>query len=207
MRLNWKSLWILGVVALMLLVGYLLQGLADGGDGAAPDVPASELTPAATTGVDVPNVDPTRRATIVSAILTIESETRTATPTLLGRDLAADEIRGGHTIARHVGKTDADLRERLENEPDISAASTYPDLQTAQRVVQTVLDERRGEIEQWEDRSGSRPNLVLRLDLDEPVGRSIRQGQSRAQECEHAVVVLRWTNDGWYVLTSYPEDR
>lgn len=207
MRLNWKSLWILGVVALMLLVGYLLQGVADGGDGGSPDVPASELTPAATTGVDVPNVDPTRRATIVSAILTIESETRTATPTLLGRDLAADEIRGGHTIARHVGRTDAQLRQRLEDEPDISAASTYPDLQTAQRVVQTVLDERRGEIEQWEDRSGSRPNLVLRLDLDEPVGRSIRQGQSRAQECEHAVVVLRWTNDGWYVLTSYPEDR
>jgi hypothetical protein len=124
------------------------------------------------------------------------------------RDLQLDELRGGHTIERHVGKTDAQLRERLEEEPDISAASTYLDLATAQRVVQAVLDAKRGDIEKWEDRTGSRPNLALRMDMNEKTGRSIKQGGSRAEDCEHAVVVLRWADsNGWYVLTSYPECR
>jgi hypothetical protein len=34
---------------------------------------------------------------------------------------------GGHTLARHVGKTDAELIERLRREPQISSASTYTD--------------------------------------------------------------------------------
>jgi hypothetical protein len=43
------------------------------------------------------------------------------------RDLSVDEDMGGHTLARHVGKTDAELRERLRREPNISTASTYTD--------------------------------------------------------------------------------
>src|SRR5262249_4570432 len=46
-------------------------------------------------------------------------------------DLSGDEAMGGHTLARHIGKTDAELIERLRQEPDISSASTYTDRQTA----------------------------------------------------------------------------
>lgn len=42
-------------------------------------------------------------------------------------DLERDERRGGHTLSRHVGRSDADLRERLSRERQISAASTYTD--------------------------------------------------------------------------------
>jgi hypothetical protein len=35
----------------------------------------------------------------------------------------------------------------------------------------------------------------------------VKQGQSAAKDVDSAVVVLRWAGDGWYVLTSYPEDR
>ena len=38
-------------------------------------------------------------------------------------DLARDEARGGHTLERHVSKSDAELRERLQNE-SISADTT-----------------------------------------------------------------------------------
>jgi hypothetical protein len=44
------------------------------------------------------------------------------TADLPSRDLSADESRGGHTLARHVGMTDAALRARLAREPGISAA-------------------------------------------------------------------------------------
>jgi hypothetical protein len=37
-------------------------------------------------------------------------------------DLGHDEARGGHTLARHVARTDGELRERLARERNISAA-------------------------------------------------------------------------------------
>lgn len=51
------------------------------------------------------------------------------------RDLSLDEAFGGHTLRRHVGRTDEQLRERLKSESNISAASTYTDRATAERVV------------------------------------------------------------------------
>jgi hypothetical protein len=39
------------------------------------------------------------------------------------RDLDLHELLGGHTIEKHVGKTEKWLRERLEKELDIEAAS------------------------------------------------------------------------------------
>jgi hypothetical protein len=204
MRLNWKSSWILGVVVLMLLAAYLLQGLEDGGDS-TPDVPGSELTPATTERVATPAIsigDPTVGARIETVVAGF------GTPQVAdSRDLQADEKRGGHTIARHIGKSDDELRARLKAEPDISAASTWRDYPIAARSIQRVLDAKRSDIEKWEKRSGSRPNLVLRMDLGEVVGRSIEQGESRSVEVRDAVVVLRWDGSGWYVLTSYPEDR
>lgn len=130
-------------------------------------------------------------------------------------DLGPDEVRGGHTLARHVGRSDADLRDRLRREPGISAASTYTDRATAERVVALALARERPRIEHWLGRRGARPNLAL--DYHEtsgrPLGRSLlRRSLSRrdqaAVDCLDAVVVLRWDGrSGFYVLTSYPEVR
>lgn len=124
------------------------------------------------------------------------------------RDLSRDEEAGGHTLRKHAGQTDEQLRERLEREPNIAAASTYTDRDTAERVVGVALAEHREQIECWLSRSGRHPNLVLNYDGDpaRPVGRAWRRGENRAQPCSHAVVVLRWSGDSeYYVLTSYPE--
>jgi Bacterial CdiA-CT RNAse A domain len=58
---------------------------------------------------------------------------------LPGRDLSVDESMGGHTLARHVGKIDAELLQRLRREPQISAASTYTDRTSAESVVGAAL--------------------------------------------------------------------
>jgi hypothetical protein len=128
------------------------------------------------------------------------------------RDLAADERCGGHTLARHVGRTDAELAERLRRQPDIAAASTYPDRQTAEIVVATAIARERARVATWERRSGRRPNLALRFRGEPgtpPIGRSLRRGRPRPEPCTDAVVVLRWDErrDGFCVLTSYPEVR
>jgi hypothetical protein len=47
------------------------------------------------------------------------------TKTVPGGGLAAHEVAGGHTIAKHVGQTEAQLAAKLAAEPNISAASTF----------------------------------------------------------------------------------
>jgi hypothetical protein len=125
-------------------------------------------------------------------------------------DLTAAERLGGHTLARHVGRTDEDLRERLRRQPGISAASTYTDRETAERTIALALQQQRGRVRAWASKRGGHANLALDYDGDPSViiGRSLARGERRVQPCWDAIVVLRWDGDGAYhVLTSYPERR
>lgn len=121
-------------------------------------------------------------------------------------DLRRDESRGGHTIARHVGRTDAQLRARLARE-SISAASTYADLEAAERVVARALAANARRVQRWIDQRGPRSNLAIRYRARDglPTGRLMRRGEEASTEVAGAVVVLRWRDDSHYVLTSYPE--
>ena len=76
-------------------------------------------------------------------------------------DLSIDEAMGGHTLARHVGRTDAQLAERLRIEKQISAASTYTDRAAAERSVGAALADGGTKLSNWQRRVGRRPNLVL----------------------------------------------
>ncbi|HWR13724.1 MAG TPA: RNase A-like domain-containing protein [Terriglobales bacterium] len=124
------------------------------------------------------------------------------------RDLSIDENRGGHTLARHVGKTDEQLRARLRKEPNISAASTYVDRDTAEHVIGSTLSENSGKIERWRARGSRRPNLVLDYTAgDDPIGRVMYRRAQGSVPCERALVVLRAYGDDYFVLTSYPDCR
>jgi Bacterial CdiA-CT RNAse A domain len=123
-------------------------------------------------------------------------------------DLARDEERGGHTLDRHVGRTDDELRERLERERHISAASTWTDRDTAESVVAEALAAESGRIKNWTRRSYPRANLALHYDGGRAIGRSLRRDQDRAVGCTSAVIVLRADGpNSFYVLTAYPEAR
>ena len=54
-------------------------------------------------------------------------------------DLGHDEQLGGHTLKRHVSRSDEQLRKRLAQEHEISAASTYIDRVAAEETVAAVL--------------------------------------------------------------------
>ena len=115
---------------------------------------------------------------------------------------------GGHTLARHVGKTDAELAARLRRESEISSASTYTDRRTAERSVTAALVSGDGKFAAWQRRNGRRPNLVLNyVARGTPLGRSLSRGQPASVSCYRAIVVLRWDErlNRFYVLTSYPE--
>jgi Bacterial CdiA-CT RNAse A domain len=125
-------------------------------------------------------------------------------------DLSQDEAAGGHTLKKHIGRTDDQLRERLQRERNISAASTYTDRETAERAVGTALQENQAKIQRWLNRDGGHPNLVVDYDGDaaHPIGRTLRRGDDQTQPCSHALVVLKWDGDSnYHVLTTYPECR
>jgi len=123
-------------------------------------------------------------------------------------DLERDENRGGHTLDRHVARTDEQLEQRLRKERNISAASTWTDLATAEEMVAAGLQSQRGRIENWKRRGERRPNLALHFDAGRPIGRSLRRDANEAVTCTSAVIVLRADGlDGFYVLTTYPEAR
>lgn len=170
-------------VALLMLVGIVASALAFAPAFAAPVFAASQRP--------ILEAPPARAA---------------------GYDLEADEALGGHTLERHVGKSDRELADRLRREPQISAASTYTDRVTAERVVGAAVRQSDARIRTWAGRGGGgRPNLVL--NYSEPGGRAIGRSLSRRArtsiDASRALVVLRWLprEQRWIVLTSYPEAR
>jgi hypothetical protein len=124
-------------------------------------------------------------------------------------DLSADEAMGGHTLARHVGKTDDQLVERLRREPQISNASTYTNRETAEQVIASALASPGRSFDAWRRRTGRRPNFALRYAADHVIGRAISRGRTESAPCRFALIVLRWDErrDRYYVLTSYPEEH
>jgi len=123
-------------------------------------------------------------------------------------DLQRDEERGGHTLKKHVGRTDRQLQERLEHERNISAASTWTNLDSAETTVAAALRVERGRIENWMRRGSPRANLALHYDAGRIIGRSLRRGDPQTVDCTAAVIVLRASGpDSFYVLTTYPEAR
>jgi Bacterial CdiA-CT RNAse A domain len=131
---------------------------------------------------------------------------RAERPAATSHDLAVDEAYGGHTLERHVGRTDAELRERLQREPNISAASSYTDRATAERSVGAALAQNANKIERWLERGPHRPNLVVDYtNPNDAIGRVMYPRAMGSVPCDHAIVVLRADGDSYYVLTSYPE--
>lgn len=121
-------------------------------------------------------------------------------------DLGHDEEMGGHTLQRHVGRTDEQLLERLAREPEISAASTYYDRAAAEKTVGEALTSEKSRVETWLNRPDSHPNLALQFHGRDAIGRSIRRGDHTSQPCSDAAIVLRWDGDHrFHVLTTYPE--
>src|SRR5262249_37767571 len=76
-----------------------------------------------------------------------------------GVNLAAHEAAGGHLIAKHVGKTLADLAARLSAQPGIPAASTFASIAEAEAGVSAVLGARAAQLLAWVS-AGAQGRLV-----------------------------------------------
>lgn len=106
-----------------------------------------------------------------------------------GGSLSAHEgVAGGHTLARHVGKSIDELRERATRERK-REVSTFPDAAAADRAVAAVLTRRHSAVADWLRRSpdGLRDFSAT---LDGPVGTIWRADRGLASPGRTVVVVL-----------------
>ncbi|MYS43643.1 hypothetical protein GTY23_20900 [Streptomyces sp. SID5998] len=137
-------------------------------------------------------------------------------------DLANQEgMSGSHVIDKHVGKTDAQLEQRLRDQarlyPDGTvrpvAVSSFNGLDEAQRYTQAVLDDpaNQQKIKNW---LNNNPNPAtstknIGLSFNHAVGRSWSRGDSGAHDSSNVLVTLRPRPGGhppFVVLTAMPSD-
>jgi hypothetical protein len=126
-------------------------------------------------------------------------------PVVPGGGLIAHERAGGHLLARHVGVRDTQLAARLNADPRISAASSFPDRATAEAAVARALDSNQSAIRSW---LGSRSNrLVLDQESPGPIGRVLLRGGTEAVESSNLRVVLQRDASfphGYRIVTGFP---
>lgn len=121
--------------------------------------------------------------------------------------LQQQENAGGHTIARHVGRTDQQLVERLINSPRISAASTYPDLATATTNIQAALTANATNLNSWASEVAVGEKRAVNYQAGAVIGRVASRPASlsnMANSDRLRAVMKKTANGGCLLLTSYP---
>ncbi|WP_306473182.1 RNase A-like domain-containing protein, partial [Bacillus pseudomycoides] len=130
-------------------------------------------------------------------------------PLAPGGGLNAHETKGGqrrgHLIKKHIGKTDAELLQRLQNDSRITGSSTFTDRATAEKIVATVLNNPRNQarIQSWLN-SPRDNNLILRYHGTEIIGRGVIKGSTTVEDMSNAKIVLKKDRNGSFILTGYP---
>lgn len=117
--------------------------------------------------------------------------------------LAHEGIEGAHTLAKHVGKSEEFLRNRLATEPHIRGASTFYDRQTAESSISAVIRANQPQVDRW--LAGRSGKLQLEGRASGPVGVLIPRGYAVTSAASGIRVVLRRTDTlgiGFYVHTA-----
>jgi hypothetical protein len=121
--------------------------------------------------------------------------------------LAEHEAMGGHTILKHVGKTEAELRARLVAEPRIPAAGSFSSLRIAESVISDAMRKEAPLIRQWAAGPQLRPYRFSYL-AGKDVGYGVVRATGSLAKMNKIRVVLKATQVNgklYFILTSFPE--
>jgi len=127
-----------------------------------------------------------------------------------GNWLQQQENAGGHTIARHVGKTDLQLAQRLAQNPHIAAASTYPNLAGAQGTITAGLATNRNTINNWANGANNGQSQAYNYAAAGNIGRVATRNPNApppalfTNTCTYRAVIRATGGGNCYLLTSFP---
>ncbi|MGJ7518214.1 RNase A-like domain-containing protein, partial [Pseudomonas baetica] len=123
-----------------------------------------------------------------------------------GGGLAAHEAQGGHLIAKHIGRTDEQLANRLKAEPNIPAASTFPDRVTAESASARALAANKKKIEKF--LTSNKGKTTVSHHFTQPIGVSMVNGKTTQVPASKVLLVLKKDDrrpEGYFLLTGFPE--
>jgi len=146
-------------------------------------------------------------ATVLTPELsTIPQTTIAFVPNIPGGGLDFHEAAGGHTLERHVSKTEAQLAQRLAKENRISSASSFSYRSVAESAIAEAMDTNKSAIDSWVKKKGNR--YTIRHDAHKIIGITLTRGQSKATSTSRLRIVLQRSTKlppGYFILTAYPQ--
>jgi hypothetical protein len=127
-------------------------------------------------------------------------------------DLASNEggVHNGHTIARHVNQSDAQLKLRLTNNPDLEAVSTYSSLSQAQSLTDSTICSDKARLDAWLAESGRKDGdrLTFKKAFSSITG-TIMQADGKTKVNAYGALVVVQRNSAMPgkvgIVTSYPQ--
>ena len=122
--------------------------------------------------------------------------------------LVAEEAAGGHTIARHVGRTEAQLRARLATQRRIPAATTFRSLKDAELYVAEALRANKSVIKEWAKNANIGQTKGFTYNAGRNIGEGVVRSTGQFQQMTNMVVVVRKVveqNRVYFILTAYPK--
>ncbi len=113
---------------------------------------------------------------------------------------------GQHVTSRHIGKTDAELLQRISSNSKITASSTFTNETVANSVINSSLMDSNNvtKINAWLT-NGAKGNLPISYNGNTVIGRGVSQGSNAVNNLTNAKVILKGNgNGGFDILTAYP---
>ncbi|WP_374757566.1 RNase A-like domain-containing protein [Yersinia canariae] len=105
-----------------------------------------------------------------------------------GGGLAAHEAAGGHLIDRHVGKTEAELLNRVST-GNVKSAPSFTDRATAEAVTSKAIDSNQAKIDSY--LSGSQKGyLEIDYQSNVPIGISVSRGSINVSSVTNAKIII-----------------
>ncbi|WP_454867407.1 RHS repeat-associated core domain-containing protein [Pseudomonas farris] len=123
-----------------------------------------------------------------------------------GGGLAAHEARGGHLIEKHIGRSEAQLAKRLEDEEWLGRASTFYDRTTAEKAMSSVITTNKAVIARFLQSRDTQ--IIISDSVPYPVGVVLRRRASTVMPVSGVYLLLRKDQrmpDGYRIHTGYAE--
>ncbi|MGF6922363.1 RNase A-like domain-containing protein [Paraburkholderia sp. 40] len=111
---------------------------------------------------------------------------------------------GGHTLRKHVGRTEAQLSERLLKEPWRDRVSSFANIPAAEWAISEAMQANANAIKSWAASPGR--ELVLKKDVGKNVGYTLLKESRRLINSSKVTVILRnqaYNGMPYYILTAY----
>ncbi|MBN3804309.1 hypothetical protein GXB81_14795 [Paraburkholderia sp. Ac-20336] len=99
---------------------------------------------------------------------------------------------GGHTILKHVERTEAQLRERLQLEPRRQVVSSFASLERAEWAISEVISANTTRIQTWAKTAVRNSTLDLVKTVPGEIGYGITRSTGKLTSMNRVIVVLKY---------------